>query len=308
MPGNPSNRGGGHPRGSMPHPQQPSWARAAGTNLSLHHGPAILSYRRQAGGALARAREETACSPRVPSSPEDHCARTGLSRPRPPTLPGCHCRLSPAAWWLKLWGQTAGVLIQTALYCFCDSEQISDLLGPLPHLYSGADKIYLLELVRGCPQPPTQEPRWVSKPACRQCRGERYTRGGCQPLSVPQLCLRWWVAGSGEVGLGSGSSHAASPTCTSLSCLTVSLSSPPSKTHRHWNSLAVQRLGLHASTAGGTGSIPGRGAKIPHAVWHSPEHQHWDFPGGAGVKNPPANAGDTGSSPGPGRSHMLRSN
>ena len=33
------------------------------------------------------------------------------------------------------------------------------------------------------------------------------------------------------------------------------------------NSLAVQWLGLHASTAGGTGSIPGQGTKIPHATW-----------------------------------------
>ena len=29
-----------------------------------------------------------------------------------------------------------------------------------------------------------------------------------------------------------------------------------------WTSLAVQWLGIHASTAGGTGSIPGRGTKI----------------------------------------------
>ena len=32
-------------------------------------------------------------------------------------------------------------------------------------------------------------------------------------------------------------------------------------------SLVVQRLRLRASTAGGTGSIPGRGTKIPHAAW-----------------------------------------
>ena len=32
------------------------------------------------------------------------------------------------------------------------------------------------------------------------------------------------------------------------------------------NSLAVQWLGLCASTAGGTGSIPGRGTKILHGV------------------------------------------
>ena len=30
----------------------------------------------------------------------------------------------------------------------------------------------------------------------------------------------------------------------------------------------VQWLGLHASTAGGVGSIPGWGTKILHAVWH----------------------------------------
>ena len=33
-------------------------------------------------------------------------------------------------------------------------------------------------------------------------------------------------------------------------------------------SLAVQWLGLHASNAGCTGSIPGRGPKIPHAMWY----------------------------------------
>ena len=31
-------------------------------------------------------------------------------------------------------------------------------------------------------------------------------------------------------------------------------------------SLAVQGLGLHASTAAGTGLIPGQGTKIPHAM------------------------------------------
>ena len=34
-------------------------------------------------------------------------------------------------------------------------------------------------------------------------------------------------------------------------------------------SLAVQWLRLHASTAGGKGSIPGRRTKIPHTAWHS---------------------------------------
>ena len=35
------------------------------------------------------------------------------------------------------------------------------------------------------------------------------------------------------------------------------------------NSLVIQWLGLHASTAGGIGSVPGWGTKIPHALWHS---------------------------------------
>ena len=34
-------------------------------------------------------------------------------------------------------------------------------------------------------------------------------------------------------------------------------------------SLPVQWLRLHASTAGGTGLVPGQGIKIPHAVWCS---------------------------------------
>ena len=37
------------------------------------------------------------------------------------------------------------------------------------------------------------------------------------------------------------------------------------KTHAVGTSLAVQWLRLHASTAGGVGSIPGRGTKMPHA-------------------------------------------
>ena len=38
--------------------------------------------------------------------------------------------------------------------------------------------------------------------------------------------------------------------------------------HYQKNTLAVQWLGLHASTAGGTGLIPGQGTKILHAAWH----------------------------------------
>ena len=36
-------------------------------------------------------------------------------------------------------------------------------------------------------------------------------------------------------------------------------------------SLEVQGLMLHVSIAGDTGSIPGRGTKIPHAMWHGPK-------------------------------------
>ena len=34
-------------------------------------------------------------------------------------------------------------------------------------------------------------------------------------------------------------------------------------------SLVAQWLGLSASTAWGTGSVPGQGTKIPHAMWNS---------------------------------------
>ena len=35
-----------------------------------------------------------------------------------------------------------------------------------------------------------------------------------------------------------------------------------------WTSLVVQWLGLCTSNVGGSGSIPGRGAVIPNAMWH----------------------------------------
>ena len=38
-------------------------------------------------------------------------------------------------------------------------------------------------------------------------------------------------------------------------------------------SLAVQWLRLRASTAGGTGLIPGQGTKILHAMWHGQKKQ-----------------------------------
>ena len=40
-----------------------------------------------------------------------------------------------------------------------------------------------------------------------------------------------------------------------------------SKSQATGTSLVVQWLRLHASNAGGTGSIPGWGTKIPHALW-----------------------------------------
>ena len=43
------------------------------------------------------------------------------------------------------------------------------------------------------------------------------------------------------------------------------------------NTLAVQWLGLQAFTAKGPGSIPGRGTKIPQAVWHSQKKNKGQF-------------------------------
>ena len=54
------------------------------------------------------------------------------------------------------------------------------------------------------------------------------------------------------------------------------------------DSLAVQGLRLHTSTAQGAGSTPGQGTEA--------------FPGGSTVNNPPDNTGDMGSIPGRGRS------
>ena len=79
------------------------------------------------------------------------------------------------------------------------------------------------------------------------------------------------------------------------------------------------------SSAGAAGSIPGQGAKIPHASGLKNQNieqkrycnkfnkdvkngPHQCFLGGTVVENLPANAGDTGSSPGLGRSHMPQSN
>ena len=39
------------------------------------------------------------------------------------------------------------------------------------------------------------------------------------------------------------------------------------KTPKHETPLVVQWLGLHTSTAGGVGSIPGQGTKVQHAAW-----------------------------------------
>ena len=58
---------------------------------------------------------------------------------------------------------------------------------------------------------------------------------------------------------------------TYLSIITLNVNglNAPIKRYIVGNSLAVQWLGLRASTAGGTGLIPGRGTKFPHAAWHS---------------------------------------
>ena len=79
-----------------------------------------------------------------------------------------------------------------------------------------------------------------------------------------------------------------------------------------------------SSDAGGTGPIPGWGAKIPHASWPKKQNRkqkqycnklktfkngpHWDLPGGPLVNNPPVNAGDTDSIPSLGRFHMPQGN
>ena len=45
------------------------------------------------------------------------------------------------------------------------------------------------------------------------------------------------------------------------------------RNHDLGTSLAVQWLRLRASNAGGEGSIPGQGTKIPHAMWWGQKKQ-----------------------------------
>ena len=45
-------------------------------------------------------------------------------------------------------------------------------------------------------------------------------------------------------------------------------------------SLVAQWLRLHTSHAGGTGSIPGQGSKIPHAVWCKKKKKNTEQSGG----------------------------
>ena len=47
----------------------------------------------------------------------------------------------------------------------------------------------------------------------------------------------------------------------------------------------VQWLGLHASTAGDTGWIPGQGAKITHDMWHSQKKKTQQNPKNEKKKN-----------------------
>ena len=51
-----------------------------------------------------------------------------------------------------------------------------------------------------------------------------------------------------------------------LRTLTAPSEAESIKTNEQGISLVVQRLRLQASNAGGVGSIPGQGTKIPHAV------------------------------------------
>ena len=55
--------------------------------------------------------------------------------------------------------------------------------------------------------------------------------------------------------------------------------------YKEWEtSLVVQWLRLHASTAGGMGSIPSWGSQIPHATWRGKKKKKDNppRPGGAG--------------------------
>ena len=52
-------------------------------------------------------------------------------------------------------------------------------------------------------------------------------------------------------------------------------------------SLALQGLRLCAPTAGGAGLIPGQGAKIPYALWHSKTNQRKRLFHSASSKNLP---------------------
>ena len=69
----------------------------------------------------------------------------------------------------------------------------------------------------------------------------------------------WW----GNIHKAAESVHLARPTC--LTC---------PNTIQAGTSLAVWWLGLHVSNAGGAGSIPGWGAKIPCATWWGQKHLH----------------------------------
>ena len=73
---------------------------------------------------------------------------------------------------------------------------------------------------------------------------------------------------------------------SNISMFFIISTSPLGKTfHGEWctkitflgNSLVVQWLGLLASTAGSTGSIPGQGTKIPHAARRSQKENHFSL-------------------------------
>ena len=88
-------------------------------------------------------------------------------------------------------------------------------------------------------------------------------REGRVPLKPSELEQRWANCAMKGQWVNVSDSGA-------LACLSPQLSSVFAAQKRAiGTSLAVQWLGLRTSTAGGTGSIPGRGTKTPQATGHS---------------------------------------
>lgn len=92
-----------------------------------------------------------------------------------------------------------------------------------------------------------------------------YFLGNWLPVSVKWMTvfnLFWWcIIGSNYYSFAILLSPSDINTCVFYHIFLSTLKVMPG------NSLVVQRLRLCTSTAGGKGSIPGRGTMIPHAVW-----------------------------------------